>query len=154
MAVGYQSFTLEVNLGEEGSEPYYIDTDGSDDRLESQGMVILGQNGLTNATGSPVPTSFGEFFVEYEVDLYDRKSTGLTLAAKTAHAGLMNRRLPVELRERCGQAFVREVLRCRPAAGPKRTAVEKLTLRLADCGVKESPARQTLAPALPSVTGF
>lgn len=153
MAVGYQSFTLEVDLGEEGSEPYYIDTDGSDDRLESQGMVIFGQNGLLNTGGAPLASSFGEFFVEYEVDLYDRKSTGLTLAAKTAHAGLMNRRLPVELRERCGQAYVREVLKCRPPVGRKKTAEEKLVLRLAECGVKESPARQ-LAPSLPAATGF
>lgn len=116
MATAWQSFDLTCNMPEEGAEPFYIDADGADDRLENQGIVFLGQSGQT---GDATAKIYGQWFVEYTVDLYDRKPTNITMLGLQMEKALFNRSLPRELRIKAGMAFVEEVIRSRPTRGEK-----------------------------------
>lgn len=144
----WQSLSLGVNLAEEGEEPYYIDTDGSDDRLENQGILFFGENG---ATGTGAAATYGQLFVEYEVDLYDRKGSALTLAAREMRTALMNRSLPPELRRQCGFAMVEEILRARPTREKKESKLV-VARRKAEQLLPPPTGRGPFAPGYPSTT--
>lgn len=114
----WQAAALDVDLKQEGQEPYYLDPDGGDNRLEQQGMIFFGVNLPANQAASTT-VSYGQLFVEYVVDLYDRKATGLTLLASSLQGALLNRALPRELRIKAGMAFVDEIIKTRPSKTEK-----------------------------------
>jgi len=110
MSPAWQGHVFEVDLPQEGKEPYYIDADGADNRLEAQGNLMFGLAHGVEGTFTP-----GQLFFEYEVDLFDRKVSGLTLQAQKLQRALMNRQLDTEVRRKAGLAFVESVLKQRPA---------------------------------------
>lgn len=96
-----------IDLKAEGKDPFYIDPDGSDDRLEQQGALFMGL--MANASSAYVNP--GTVFVEYDVELYDRRTAGDTLIARDALRILRTVTYDDEMRRRAGILFVEEVIR-------------------------------------------
>jgi len=105
----WNELVFDVDLAQEGDEPYYIDADGTEDRLESQGALFAGTSGAGTDDVSLAPQF--QCFIEYVVDLYDRKLTTLTLETRKLHGALQNMKLDEDLRRRAGMAYVEAVLR-------------------------------------------
>jgi hypothetical protein len=125
MSAAWQSHTFVINLLEEGAEPYYIDADGADDRLENQGIIVYGVE-LDLAPADDTVVASGQYFVEYEVELFDRKTMDVSVLGKKLWKTLRSRHFPEELRARAGQALVAEILKSRPSKKAKDKAAEML----------------------------
>jgi len=114
MSVRWQPHVFDVDLAQESTDPFYIDSDGNDDRIENQGIFSYGVANTAvddeNQTFTP-----GMLFMEYEVELYDRKPSVLSLYATQMLHVLTNTQIPRELRVRAGNALCEEVLRGRPS---------------------------------------
>jgi hypothetical protein len=154
MAVQWQSFNFAVDLAEEGSEPFYLDSDGVDSRLEIQGILGYGQSGHIGAAGGDT-TTYGQLFIEYEVDLYDRKLTAFTMLAEKYRRALSSRNIPEELRRRAGFAFVEEVIRASPtrlAREPQAAVLLRELEQLRPTGL--STRSSSLVPAATGITPY
>jgi len=124
----WKQHALEVKLKVDGVDPFFIDADGADNRLEQQGSVFLGY--ITYTPSAAV--SLFQAYVEYEVDLLERKVTALTLLSSQYLRGLHNVRFPDEFRVKCGMAYVDLVLKeLRPKTRRDKDADMRGALELA-----------------------
>lgn len=115
----WNQFRHPLDIKQEGVEPFYIDTDGADDRLEVQGNIFAGA-ALTGAAVDAVQAPKFQLFIEYTVDLYDRKLNTLTELTGDLLRALKCPRLTDAERRAAGLAFVEAVLlEVRPKAEKK-----------------------------------
>ena len=142
----WNQFVHTLDLKQEGVEPFYIDTDGADDRLEVQGNIFAGGALGGEAVDATVQPKF-QLFIEYVIDLYDRKLNTLSDEAKGLHSALCCPRMTEIERCRAGQLYIERVL-VELCARPPRKAVGARRLEaLQGLVARSGQAAQALPPA-------